>query len=309
LVNSAKIFAFWLLTFVSPTVFCQQTTRISQFDFNQMLIHPASVGGQGHITVFTGLKTLWGGIDGAPTTQFITVDGTLLHKHMGWGIEIQNDQAALLNQKKIIFNGSYRIRRGYTSWIALGGGIGIKQHVFDGVKAQAHDETDVAISKFFVSQIRPAVNLSAIYFAEKKYLGISIDNPFRYKINFTKEDRIVVGKSIARVNLSAGHDFRINSQLTFRQSILVKYEHKNPLQVDITPYVIIKNQLTFGAGYRFNESVSFIAQFRIVPELKIGYAYDFQLNELNTASNGSHELLLSYSFLQEKHVFSNPRFF
>lgn len=287
----------------------QQSTRISQYAFNHMLLHPAAAGDQGDLSIFTGLKSLWNGVDGAPQTQFLTAQGTIKRKRIGWGVEIQNDQVALLNQKKLIANGSFRIRKGYTKWLAFGAGFGIKQHTFDGSKAVTQTPDDIAVSNFFVRQFKPAANISAIYFSDEFFAAISVDNAIKYKLDYSDIDRLVVGSSTARINISGGYNFKLSRDWVYKQMALIKIEFRNPYQIDFTPQFEYKNVTQFGLSYRHKESVSFIFQYQINDQFRVGYAYDYQLNEINVSTNGSHELFLKFTKGRKKAIFSNPRFF
>lgn len=304
-----KTYAIFLAVLLSGFGIAQQSTRISQFMFSPMLINPATAGQTGGTTFGIGLKSMWNGVPGAPNTQFATVEGTTFRKKIGWGVELQNDQAALLNQRKVVFNGSWRTRTGMNSYFAVGGGFGLRQHVFDGSQASAFDMVDDAIPVMFVSVLKPVSNLGAFWYTPRYHVGASVENAMAYKIDYTNEARPMVSRAVTRINLSGGVQFQLSPLLAYKQYFFVKVEPNNPTQIDITPTIVYNQQLTFGMGYRHQESVSFIFQYQLNQQFKGGYAYDYQMNGLNQVSNGSHELFLAYSIGQSKPVFNNPRYF
>ena len=66
-----------------------------------------------------------------------------------------------------------------------------------------------------------------------------------------------------------------------------------------------------GVSYRYQDAISGLAGINVTPNLKIGYAYDFNTSELKTFNNGSHEFILLYRFdvLGLSKKYSSPRFY
>ena len=52
--------------------------------------------------------------------------------------------------------------------------------------------------------------------------------------------------------------------------------------------------MKLGAAYRFDDSVSALVGFRVTPDLKIGYAYDYTLSNLGDYNSGSHEIVILF---------------
>ena len=50
--------------------------------------------------------------------------------------------------------------------------------------------------------------------------------------------------------------------------------------------------------------------YRINPQLKLGYAYDYNLNQIGSYSNGTHEIILLFEFIKDNAVpiIEVPRF-
>jgi hypothetical protein len=49
--------------------------------------------------------------------------------------------------------------------------------------------------------------------------------------------------------------------------------------------------------------------YNINQNLRIGYAYDYQLTSLQKFSQGSHEIMLSYDLRSKSKGFKSPRYF
>lgn len=294
---------------VSFGTIAQQSTRLSQYMFNPILMNPAATGNVGNINISGGFKSMWANVPGAPTTQFVSVDGTVKRKKFGVGLEIQNDQAGLLSQRKAVVNGSYRKRLTGKSWLAVGVGLGAKQHLIDGAKSTFQTEGDAAISTVFMNKWSPATTAGIYFFNGNSAVGLSAENVLKYTVNFTGQNRDIISSSVTRFQFTAGHRFRFSKDLSLKQFVAVKYEYNNPIQVDITPMLEYQEKIALGVGYRYNESISMIIQNQINDQFRVGYSYDFQTNRLASVTNGSHELMLTYTIVKNKPNFSNPRYF
>ena len=52
-----------------------------------------------------------------------------------------------------------------------------------------------------------------------------------------------------------------------------------------------------------------IVNFNVSPNLRVGYAYDHIVSNLNVATSSSHEIIILFDFLPIKKVSLSPRFF
>lgn len=85
-----------------------------------------------------------------------------------------------------------------------------------------------------------------------------------------------------------------------------------PLALDLTANVLIHSKFEVGAAYRLDDAVSGLANFRVTPSLRIGYAYDYTLNNLGRFSSGSHEIMILFDIDKlgnPKGYDKSPRFF
>ena len=81
---------------------------------------------------------------------------------------------------------------------------------------------------------------------------------------------------------------------------------------------IIKNKKTLslfnekfevGATYRFEDSFGAMINYAITPSLRIGYAYDHIVSDLNVTTPSSHEFMLLFDLNFSKKVSQSPRYF
>lgn len=302
----------WILVVAlcsSSSLMGQQMTRWSQYFFQPMLINNASAGAYKYWNISAGFKSMWNSIPGAPQTQYFSVDGTLLDGRVGVGAIVDNDEAGLLTQKRIQFNGNYRYRINQDEWLSAGVGLGLKHHLVDGAKSTFQTSGDPALATTTLTDWAPATSVGVFYQSSKATAGFSVENAFRYKINYTKADRMIEGQSVARLNFMGSYRFQLNKDFDLIANALLKIEPRNTAQLDITPLLVYKKVFKLGLGFRPGESLSLILQNQITPRLSAGYAYDFQTNRLNSVTNGSHELVLRYLLVRKNKLFIAPRAF
>ena len=90
---------------------------------------------------------------------------------------------------------------------------------------------------------------------------------------------------------------------------MVKSAFNTPTSLDISTNILFKEKLEFGVTYRLDDSIGALVNFSITPELKIGYAYDHIVSDLNVTTPASHEFILLYDIKFSKKVSESPRFF
>jgi hypothetical protein len=87
-------------------------------------------------------------------------------------------------------------------------------------------------------------------------------------------------------------------------------------QIDVNVRVLYKQMVWAGVSYRVADAIAPMVGYQTpigdAGTLKIGYSYDVTTSQLNSYSNGSHEVMVNYCFNLEKDPpvakSKNPRF-
>ena len=69
------------------------------------------------------------------------------------------------------------------------------------------------------------------------------------------------------------------------------------------------NKFEVGGSYRINDSFGAMVNFAINPNLRIGYAYDYIISDLNVTTQASHEIMLLFDLNIPKKASISPRYF
>ena len=71
-----------------------------------------------------------------------------------------------------------------------------------------------------------------------------------------------------------------------------------------------KKKIGVGGAFRSSQEVSLLLNYQLVPELKLGYAYDLNFGIIGNYSTGTHEVMLIYNLVSDKKIpiIEVPRF-
>jgi type IX secretion system PorP/SprF family membrane protein len=164
-----------------------------------------------------------------------------------------------------------------------------------------------------INEVFPNIGVGTFFFGENYYLGLSAPNLLTTKHINSKNGIKTTGVEEIHYFFTGGYVFDLNSNLKFKPAFMTKAVSGAPLSVDVTTNFLINNKLELGAGYRFDDSVSGLVNFYVMPNLRVGYSYDYTLSNLGRYNSGTHEIFLLFdldmSSLSSKGFEKSPRFF
>jgi type IX secretion system PorP/SprF family membrane protein len=136
---------------------------------------------------------------------------------------------------------------------------------------------------------------TGIYLTSQRLsLGLSSLGLLSHTVNLN--DTLAI--SLDKTNFLGSIRYRVplNSNFEMEPGLLVKYYPDLPVSYDINLNLIYKEVMTRGLSYRSSESIDVILKFQITHQLQFGYAYDYPIKYASMLSNGSHELMIQYTF-------------
>ena len=90
---------------------------------------------------------------------------------------------------------------------------------------------------------------------------------------------------------------------------MVKSAFESPLSFDANLNALFFEKFEIGASYRLDDSFSGLVGFQVTDNIRIGYAYDHIVSDLDVVASASHEIILSFDLFFNKRVLRSPRFF
>lgn len=265
-----------------------------------------------HISVMDRMQ--WVGVDGAPQTFFASVDMPfkLKQKKCGVGLTATNDKAGLFTTTNIAAQFAYNIKSKYGR-LALGLQVGMINQGFNAGEiympdGDAWDQSDESIPTSTVSAMSIDLGLGALYEFREFYAGLSVQHLNKATMDL---DEYAYSQESRTFYFLGGCNIPVRGTLFLIQpSVLVKTANK-ATQTDCTLRASYDNRFWGGVSYRFKDAVVLMVGANI-QSFRIGYAYDIGTSALAKVSNGSHEVMLSYTLNidlghQANHIYKSIR--
>ena len=165
---------------------------------------------------------------------------------------------------------------------------------FNGLQLQSGGtNTDIAFNEN-INRAFPNLGIGAFFFTDNYYLGVSAPNMLSTKHLENENGIKATGVENVHYFFTGGYVFDIDSKLKLKPAFMARPVKGAPLALDITANVLINEKLEAGLGYRLGDAISGLVNFRISPELRIGYAYDFTTSNLGDFNSGSHEIFILF---------------
>jgi len=320
------LFVLTLVLFTLKTR-AQQTIQLSQYMFNGLALNPAYAGYKEDWTLNLSSRIQWVGINDAPQTNTISVDGLANsdNANVGLGIMAMVDKLGPESNSSVYINYAYRLRLDEldTKRLCFGIGVGAEQYSLDGSKFTATDAGDANIPSGTESKLTPDFRFGVYYYSPKVYFGASVFNLLSDAFNRITDDPEVI-KPVRTVYLTGGAMLPLSDYVDIKPSVMVEEDFKGPTNVSLTAYLAFNRRLWIGGSYRtgisawnsnlvsnLNEqdAAAAIVQVYINENFRVGYAYDFTTSKLASYQNGTHEISVSITFPRKKQRVISPRYF
>lgn len=311
----------------------QQNVQFSQYVFNGLSVNPAYAGYKQDWYMNAIYRHQWAGFPGAPRTGGISIDGLTNANDSKVGIGLQMMVDRLGPQEALSLYGSYSYRIPLddedTRRLCFGIGAGVTQYAIDGAALQYVDNNDEAIPTGKASTWIPDARFGVYYYTSKFYAGVSVMDLFALYTDATryswKGNNYAAIRKTQHVYLTAGTVFSLSPSLQLKPSFMLKEDFKGPSSLDLNAFLLIAEKIWIGGSYRTNlklwnkenlvdgldpvNAASIMAEFYANERLRIGYAYDLNVNKMAGYQGGSHEISLGFLFPSKKYSLTNPRYF
>ena len=304
-----------LMLLVCTQTYAQQDPQFTQYMYNMSVINPAYATAQPDILNIGGLyRSQWVGVEGAPETATFFAHAPVSER-VELGISFVNDRIGnIVNENNVYADFAYVLPVGLESKLSLGikAGVTFFNTDFSGFNLQSGDvSTDIAFNEN-INQTFPNVGAGVFYFTDKYYFGLSAPNLLTTTHLEAENGVRTTGVESIHYFLTGGYVFDINDNLKFKPAFMLRGVEGAPLAADFTANVLINEKIEAGIGYRLEDAVSALVNFRITKDLRIGYAYDYTTGNLSDFSSGSHEIFILFDvdlFGLKNGYDRSPRFF
>ncbi len=304
-----KITIFFVLLYTS-LVYAQQDPHYTQYMYNQNIINPAYAGSGGNLNIGLLARTQWVGISGAPDTQTFNIH-SIISKGLGLGLSFVSDQIGPAKEQSIMLDASYALPVGEKSTLAFGlkGNYNFLKVNLLSDEIVMNDEGDILFYKD-INKNAPNIGAGIFFNTDRFYTGIAIPNLMENKILVTRGNGRIQNITDKRHLFGTiGYVFDLSENLKFKPSTMVKIAPGAPISIDLNGSLYINNKFEIGLSLREGDSIDGLFGLQVSPQFRVGYAYDYTINNLGNFNSGSHEIMLLYSLNFEQKQMKSPRFF
>jgi type IX secretion system PorP/SprF family membrane protein len=325
---------FTLTVFTTVVGMAQQDPMFTKYMFNSLIFNPAYAGSRDHLTMNLLHRTQWWGIQGAPSTQSLTLHTPLRSERVGLGMSIVNDKIGPSNSINANLAYSYRIPVGKGKLcIGVQGGVTNYRADYSNLQLQVGGDDVFSANP---NLIKPNIGAGIYYYSKRFYTGVGIPRLIEYDLvkstSGTQTD--LYAKQFRHYFFSLGGAIPLRGNaLIFKPSLLVKSSAPDsrlkrdsafqqigaPTEFNIDLSLFFQETLWIGVSARsaievFNntssyDSADFWVSYYLSNGLRIGAAYDYTLTKLQGRAGGSFEIMLGYEFDYKTRRTVTPRYF
>ena len=320
-----KIFTLLVLASVFlgiSKIQAQQIPQFSQYMFNGLYINPAYAGYKEELYAHIMFRRQWLGVPGAPQTIMLGVDGDL-GGGSNVGLIYANDRIGAGMTNSIMLSYAFRFQVSEQGRLAFGLSAGAVHYGLDKTKILDVDGVPDPTLSQAEDMWRPQVDVGAYFDLPNFYAGFSIMSLMSSEL---KEGKIQLVRTSPVSFLTLGGLVHFDENWAMAPSALFKTDFKSPLSVDITAMGVYAETIWLGLSYRTGLNFTFpkeasseslrqtdalviIAEVYLLPNLRLGAAYDFDLTHLSTDYNGGIEVSLGYYIQKTQKRYATPRYF
>lgn len=302
--------------------FAQQRPQYTQYIFNNYLLNPAISGIENYIDLKAGYRTQWTGLDGAPVTNYISVNAPLgknflsgdansfggqennpmsrsylqnymaAEPHHGIGMHAVLDRAGPISRVDVNATYAYHLGLSEKLNIALGVAVGISKVSLDYSKITLENNQDPAIVASETDRLKPDLGAGLWIYGPQYFVGLSAQQLLGQTLNFTNNIQYTQGKAVPHFFLTAGYKIFLADDIAAVPSVMIKRVSPAPNSYDANLKLAFRDKFWVGGSYRHNDSFSALAGFNVSYLFNLSYSYDFTTSELGNVSSGTHEIVL-----------------
>ncbi|MDR0295578.1 MAG: PorP/SprF family type IX secretion system membrane protein [Prevotellaceae bacterium] len=285
---------FFLLMVFSTKA--QQTPQFSLGFLNRMFSNPGYAGNTTeNLFTATALNRLeMTGFEGAPVITVVDLHGpvALFGISSGVGVSLYNDMAGALRAPGFSLTYAYR-HKIFDGTIGIGvtAGLVASWYTNQNWRLPEGEGSDPSVPTNEIAGMNFDMDLGAYYQSSTWFGGVACKHLTEPRLGVDKKGSL---PRTLYANLGYAYAFDESEWMIMPMVDLVSDFAQTGFSLKTIVYY--KKIYWAGLAYRWNQAIVGMLGIELFEGLKIAYAYEYLISELNRFSGGCHELLLNYSF-------------
>ncbi len=324
-------------------IVAQAKPAYSQYVLNNYILNPALAGVENYTDIKLSLRKQWTGIDGAPTTTYITVQGpigksdyrtsatsfavpgenprgkqywesyTAPEAHHGIGFTAVNDKAGYISRWSVAASYAYHKPLGIKTTLAAGINVGATGITLDRSKIilanlDTYDPA-IGIVNGEIKKIKPEIGVGLWLYSARYFMGISVLNIVPGKVKFAPDNKYATYYT-PNYFATLGYRFAVGEDFSLIPSLMIQYWEPQLTGTHVNAKLQYRDEAWVGGSYRISNLISgysAMAGFNISNSFNIGYSYEVATTgRLRTYTGNTHEIIIGF-LLGNKYSDACPR--
>ena len=322
-----------VMALASMNTIAQQVGRYSMYMQNFYAINPAAAGLEDHLDATIGYRRQWLGFDNAPQTYFVSANMPLTKtfdspKNSSLRISDPNYYSEVLPQGRkskhgagVMVNvnqyGAFKYTQAYGTYafhlplskkwnLSFGANMGINAYSID----QSLIELEMPNDSYYDEVIADAqanstlldIDVGFMAYTRRFFVGYSSEQLLGNNVSFGSGTNF--GDLLVHHRLLLGRTFKVSRSTKIIPNGFIYATKTGVLSTELNVRVDYRDQLWGGLSYRHKDAIVPMFGLYINDQIKIGYAYDFNISVIRQyVPGGSHEFMLGFMFGNKRKVF------
>jgi type IX secretion system PorP/SprF family membrane protein len=286
-------FLIVVIIFSTSAIRSQNDSKLSVFNYNPVIYNPAFSGSADGLNIVGIYSSQWTGFDGAPKTQYLSADTKLSEKKIGVGLSLYNDVIGPAKEYNVEGNFSYYIPINSKYKLALGIKGGVNSYKVDINQLKVYQPGEEVYGFNKENNLLPIVGIGMNLYSDKFYLGIATPNLLVGKY-YNSSNLTIISQKRNYYYMTLGYKMELDREITLTPALLTRVTQGAPISVLTSLNLNWRDQYIAALNYEYNSSLGAFFGFKVFENLKVGYAYDFSINNFSNYNGGTHTLLIGF---------------
>lgn len=284
--NTRFYIFLWLL--IGCKVFAQQETQYTQYMYNLSSINPGGLGIQDEFKFYGSSRHQWVGVEGAPSTQYLSIESPINYLNTSIGASIISDKIGPLTETELVANVAHAIPL-FDKNRKLSFGLRVGGRFFNIDWSQGSYEYEDPVFRENVNEFLTIVGVGLFYQGKHLFGGVGVNNILPNKTTPRN-----LANEIPHYNLIVGYAINLKKDVALKPILYSTIVDGGVLKLEASTTISYGNKYFGGISYKHESAIGFIFGMQITPKINIGYSYDVSLAQTANLGLSSHEILATY---------------
>lgn len=292
-----RLYSIFLLMLCCQSMMAQHQPRINQLYLNPFAYNPAYLGDGGYVEVSLSHRRQWVGLQGAPTTSWLTLQVPTDHR-VALGLNIIDDRYGPLATTSALATFGYSVPFSDVSYLRFGLAAGIGTRRTD--LSQFDDPDDPLVSTASDQRSYLDGSFGMHYRYNNFNVGVAVPRLFNHGLISQNEQLEVQLSKFDHFIAQAGYKIKFPLSEWALHPQAIYHLNGQIRQVEGLLVASYKDWVWGGASYRQSDTWAGSVGFKLYRQVKVGYAYELANQQL--AFGATHELTLHWQFGRRREI-------